>query len=244
MDRLNGKIAVVTGGSSGIGLATARRFAAEGAKVFITGRRGAELDTAKQAIEGDVVPIVGDVSDLAQLDALFAEIEATAGRIDILMLNAAFAETKTLEDVTPEHFDQTFGTNVRSVVFGLQKALPLLAEGASVIITGSIAGSSGIPAMSIYGATKAALRALVRSWILELKDRAIRINVVAPGHISTPALDRLLPPDVQRAVAGTVPMGRLGQPDDIAGAALFLASDDSRYVNGAELFVDGGVNQI
>ncbi|QDE39833.1 SDR family oxidoreductase [Luteibacter pinisoli] len=245
MSKLKGKVAVVTGGNSGIGLAVAKQFIEEGAKVYITGRRQAELDKAVAAIGPSAVAIQTDVSKLADLDKLFAQVKAEEGRIDVLMLNAAFGEFQTLGEITEDNYDAHFNTNVRANIFGLQKALPLLPKGASVIITGSIAGSSGIPNFSVYGATKGALRAFVRSAIVDLKDRGIRVNILAPGHTSTPALDRLVPVEYQdQALTSTVPSGRLGTPEDMAKAALFLASDDSSYVNGAELVVDGGVNQI
>lgn len=245
MSKLNGKIAVVTGGSSGIGFAAAKQFADEGARVFITGRRQAELDASVAAIGHGATAIQTDVSKLADLDTLFARVQAEAGRIDVLMLNAAFAEFLPIGELTEEHYEATFNTNVRANIFGLQKALPLLSKGSSVIITGSIAGNAGIPNFSVYGATKGALRSFVRSAIVDLKDRGIRVNVLSPGHTSTPALDRLVPVEFQEAaLTSTVPSGRLGTPEDMAKAALYLASDDSSYVNGAELVVDGGVKQI
>ncbi|QWT22190.1 SDR family oxidoreductase [Bacillus sp. NP157] len=245
MSRLNGKIAVVTGGNSGIGFASAKQFADEGARVYITGRRQAELDESVKKIGAAASAVQTDVTRLDDLDRLYDTIKADAGRIDVLMLNAAFGEFLPLGEITEEHYESTFNTNVRAVIFGLQKALPLLADGASVIITGSIAGFSGIPNFSVYGATKGALRAFVRSAIVDLKDRGIRVNVLSPGHTSTPALDRLVPVEYQEAaLTSMVPAGRLGTPQDMANAALFLASADSSYVNGAELVVDGGVKQI
>jgi NAD(P)-dependent dehydrogenase (short-subunit alcohol dehydrogenase family) len=245
MSKLNGKVAVVTGANSGIGFAAARRFADEGARVFITGRRQAELDTSAAAIGPAATAVQTDVTRLADLDKLFAQVQAEAGKIDVLMLNAAFAEFLPLGEITEEHYEASFNTNVRANIFGLQRALPLLSKGASVIITGSIAAAAGIPSFSVYGATKGALRAFVRSAIVDLKDRGIRVNVLSPGHTSTPALDRLIPVEHQEAaLTSTVPSGRLGTPDDMASAALFLASGDSSYVNGAELVVDGGVKQI
>jgi NAD(P)-dependent dehydrogenase (short-subunit alcohol dehydrogenase family) len=241
--KLEGKIAVVTGGSAGIGLGTARRFAEEGARVFITGRRQSELDKAVAAIGGNATAIQGDASNLADIDRIYATVKELAGRIDVLFVNAGFYEFAPLGEITEEHFDKTFNTNVRGLVFAVQKALPLLSKGASVILTGSIAASIGIPSMSVYGATKAAVRSFARSWILDLKGRGIRVNVLSPGHIATPGLDVLLKQSEQESLVGKIPLERLGTPDDIAKAAVFLASDDSAYVTGVELMVDGGVAQ-
>jgi NAD(P)-dependent dehydrogenase (short-subunit alcohol dehydrogenase family) len=249
MSKLQGKIAVVTGGTSGIGLATARRFAAEGARVFITGRRQAELDAAVTAIPG-ATGIQADSSSNADLQRLFATIQEQAGRVDVLYVNAGGGSMAPLGAITEEHFDDAFKRNVKGMVFTVQSALPLLSRGASVILTGSTAGTVGTAAFSIYSASKAAVRNLARSWILDLKDRAIRINVVSPGPVRTPGLVELAgdDPAAQQGLldmlAAQVPLGRVGEPDEIAGVAVFLASDDASFINGAELFVDGGLAQV
>ncbi|AWH55090.1 oxidoreductase [Stenotrophomonas sp. ESTM1D_MKCIP4_1] len=247
--KLEGKIAVVTGGTSGIGLATAKRFAAEGAHVFITGRRRKELDEAVAAV-GNATGVQVDSSKLDQLDELFEVIQRTKGRIDVLFANAGGGSMLPLGQITEEQYEDTFGRNVKGVIFTVQKALPLLSDGASVILTGSTAGISGTPAFSVYSATKAAVRALVRSWVLDVKDRGIRFNVVSPGATKTPGLVELAGPDAAQQqglleyMASTVPMGRVGDADEIAKAVVFLASDDASFVNGAELFVDGGQAQV
>jgi NAD(P)-dependent dehydrogenase (short-subunit alcohol dehydrogenase family) len=242
-EKLAGKIAVVTGGSAGIGLGAAKRFAAEGAQVFITGRRQTELDKAIAEIRGNATAVPGDVSNLADIDRIYATVKAKAGRIDVLFVNAGFYEFGTFGEITEEHFDKTFNTNVRGLLFAVQKALPLLAKGSSVILTGSIASIKGFPSFSVYNATKAAVRSFARSWIVDLKGHDIRVNVLSPGHIDTPGLSTLMT-DAQKAEAvATVPLERLGTPDDLGKAAVFLASDDSSYVNGVEFFVDGGVAQ-
>ena len=241
--KLAGKVAVVTGGSAGIGLGAAKRFAEEGAQVFITGRRPSELDKAVAAIGGNATAIQGDVSRLADVDRIYATVKEKAGRIDVLFANAAFYEFSTLGEITEEHFDKTFNTNVRGLLFTVQKALPLLSKGSSVIMTGSIAASIGIPSFSVYNATKAAVRSFARSWILDLRGRGIRINVLSPGHIVTPGLNVLLDDTEQAKLVAKIPLDRLGTPDDIGKAAVFLASDDSAYVTGIELTVDGGVAQ-
>jgi NAD(P)-dependent dehydrogenase (short-subunit alcohol dehydrogenase family) len=242
-NRLTGKIAVVTGGSAGIGLGAARRFAAEGARVFITGRVQAKLDKAVAEIGGDVSPIRGDASNLADIDRIYGIVKAEAGHIDVLLANAGFYEFGTLGSITEEHFDRTFNTNVRGVLFLVQKALPLLGQGASVILTGSIASMKGFDSFGVYSASKAALRSFARSWIVDLRSRGIRVNVLSPGHIDTPGLSGLYDDAQKAGVAAKVPLGRLGTPDDMGKAAVFLASDDSSYVNGIELFADGGVAQ-
>jgi NAD(P)-dependent dehydrogenase (short-subunit alcohol dehydrogenase family) len=250
MSKLNGKIALVTGASSGIGLATAKRFASEGARVIITGRRQAELDAAIDAIGHNATGIRTDSSSLAELDALFARIRAEHGRIDVLFTNAGGGSMLPLGDITEEQFDDTFNRNVKGVLFTVQKALPLLADGASVILAGSTAASTGTAAFSVYAASKAAVRAFARNWILDLKGRAIRVNTLTPGPIRTPGLVELAGPDAAQQqglldyLASQVPMGRVGEADEIAKAALFLASDDSSFVNGAELFADGGLAQV
>jgi NAD(P)-dependent dehydrogenase (short-subunit alcohol dehydrogenase family) len=241
--KLENKIAVVTGGSTGIGLGAARRFAAEGARVFITGRRQPELDKAVAEIGEGATAIQGDTAKLADIDRVYATVKEKAGRIDVLLVNAGFYEFAPLGEIMEEHFDKTFNTNVRGLLFAVQKALPLLSKGSSVILTGSIAASVGFPAMSVYSATKAAVRAFVRSWILDLKGRDIRVNVLSPGHIVTPGLNALLDEKGQAELVAKIPLDRMGTPDDVSGAAVFLASDDSAYVTGIELTVDGGVAQ-
>jgi NAD(P)-dependent dehydrogenase (short-subunit alcohol dehydrogenase family) len=247
--KLEGKIAVVTGGNSGIGLATAKRFVAEGAYVFITGRRQAELDAAVKQIGGNITAIRSDVSNLDDLDHLFAIVKEQAGRIDVLFANAGGGEFAPLGKITEALFDRTFAINVKGTLFTVQKALPLMRAGSSIILTGSTAASTGTPAFSVYGASKAAIRSFVRSWVLDLKGSGIRVNVLAPGATSTPGWHALAPSEndnreMIRSVEATTPLGRLGDPDETAAAALFLASDDSSFVNGIELFVDGGSAQI
>jgi len=247
--RLEGKIALVTGGSSGIGLATATLFAAEGAFVFLTGRRSAELAAAVASIGPNAVGIEGNISNLADLDHLFAQIKAEAGRLDILFANAGIGDFLPLGSITEEHFDRTFATNVRGTLFTVQKALPLMSRGASIVLNGSMVASKGVPAFSVYSASKAALRSFARVWAVDLKDRGIRVNVVNPGAVPTPAyrgfgmtayqLDRFI-----AANAEATPLGRVGTPDEIAEAVLFLASDSSSFVNGSDLAVDGGQGQI
>jgi NAD(P)-dependent dehydrogenase (short-subunit alcohol dehydrogenase family) len=242
MGKLQGKVAVITGGSTGIGLATAKLFVREGAYVFITGRRQKELDEAVKAIGGNVSGVQGDVTKMDDLDRLYRTVQAH-GRIDIVVANAGFFEMATLASITEEHFDKLFNLNVRGALFTVQKALPLLNDGGSIILTGSVAGVKGTPSFGVYGATKAAIRCLVRSWTLELKDRRIRSNVVSPGPIDTPLVDQQ-PPEAIARIVSTIPMGRMGEPDEVAKAALFLASDDSSFVTGIELFVDGGRAQV
>lgn len=243
MDKLQGKVAVITGGSSGIGFAAAKLFVAEGAYVFITGRRQKELDDAVRAIGSNVTGIHGDVANLDDLDRLYENVSATGRRIDIVFANAGIAEFAALGTITEAHFDTLFNTNVKGVLFTVQKALPLLNNGASIILTGSVASAKGTAAFWVYGATKAAIRNFVRAWSVELKDRRIRSNVLSPGPIDTPIIGQQ-PQDAMAKVLSTIPMGRMGQPDEVAKAALFLASDDSSFVTGIELFVDGGRAQI
>jgi len=248
--KLAGKIALITGGNSGIGLATAQRFVAEGAYVYITGRRQHSLDgAARQIGEGNVTALQGDVSQLADLDRVFAAIAADKGRLDIVFANAGGGTLSPLGQITEKHFDQTFNTNVKGVVFTVQKALPLLADGGSVILNASTTSIKGTPAFSIYSASKAAVRNLARSWIVDLKGRNIRINVISPGVVPTPGYDGL--GLTKEQIAGfvdvqvnTIPLGRVGTTDEIAKAVSFLASDESSFVNGVELFVDGGMTQI
>jgi NAD(P)-dependent dehydrogenase (short-subunit alcohol dehydrogenase family) len=242
--KLAGKVAVVTGGSSGIGLGIAKHFAQEGARVFVTGRRQSQLDEAVASIGTNAAAIKGDTSNLADLDRIYATIKTQARRIDVLAVNAGVYEFGTFGEITEEHFDKTFNTNVRGLLFAVQKALPLLAKGSSVILTGSIASIKGFPSLSVYDASKAAVRSFARSWIVDLKGRDIRVNVLSPGTTATPGLDHFMTDEDKAAAVATVPLGRLGTPDDLGKAAVFLASDDSAYVTGIELFVDGGAVQI
>jgi len=247
MGKLDGKVAVVTGGSSGIGFGAAKRLVADGAYVFITGRRKTELDEAVAEIGRNVTGVQGDVSKLADLDRLFATVKGTKGRIDILFANAGIAEAAPLGAITEEQFDRHFGANVKGALFTVQKALPLLRDGASVIFTSSIVGSKGNPGVSVYSATKAALRSFARTFTADLKDRKIRVNVVSPGAIDTEGLRGLRHTDsdgLNNLYRERIPLGRLGRPEDIANAVSFLASDDSSYITGTELFVDGGFAQV
>lgn len=245
---LQDKIALVTGGTSGIGLATAQELAAQGARVFITGRRQAELDAAVASIGATATGIRADAAQLSDLDAVYAQIARQAGRLDILFANAGGGDMLPLGAITEEHFDRIFSTNVRGVLFTVQKALPLLSDKASVILTGSTAAIQGTPGFSVYSASKAAVRNFARSWALDVKDRGIRINVVSPGPVQTPGLGGLVP-EVQRqglfdALAAQVPLGRLGEPGEIGKVVAFLASDAASFINAAELFVDGGMAQV
>jgi NAD(P)-dependent dehydrogenase (short-subunit alcohol dehydrogenase family) len=242
MGKLAGKVAVITGGSTGIGLAAAQLFVEEGANVFITGRRQKELDEAVKAIGRNVTGVRGDVARPADLDRLYETVGAK-GRIDVVFANAGVAEFAPLGSITEQHFDKLFNINVRGTLFTVQKALPLLNDGGSIILTGSVAGSKGNPAFGVYGATKAAIRNFVRAWTVELKDRRIRSNVLSPGPTDTPIVDQL-PADAIERIVSTIPMGRMGEANEIARAALFLASDDSSFVTGIELFVDGGRAQV
>jgi NAD(P)-dependent dehydrogenase (short-subunit alcohol dehydrogenase family) len=243
MGKLQGKVAVITGATAGIGLAAANLFVKEGAHVFITGRRQKELDQAVEAIGHDVTGVQGDVANLSDLDRLYDTVEATGRRIDILFANAGLGEFRSLGEITEEHFDRLFNINVKGTLFTVQKALPLLNDGASIILTGSVASIKGTAGFSVYGATKAAIRNFVRGWTMELKDRRIRSNVLSPGPTDTPLVARQSADAIARFVS-TVPIGRMGTPEEIAKAALFLASDDSSFVAGIELFVDGGRGQI
>ena len=242
--KLEDKVALVTGGSAGIGLGIATHFAEEGARVFITGRRQSQLDEAVISIGANAAAIQGDISNLADLDRLFAEIRARAKRIDVLAVNAGVYEFGALGEITEEQFDRTFNTDVRGVLFTVQKALPLLTKGSSVILTGSMVSIKGFAACSVYNAAKAAVRSFARTWIVDLKGRDIRVNVLSPGYTDTPGLSHFVTDQEKAAMVASVPLGRIGTPDDLGKAAVFLASDDSAYVTGIELFVDGGAAQI
>jgi NAD(P)-dependent dehydrogenase (short-subunit alcohol dehydrogenase family) len=247
MSRNQGKVAVVTGGTTGIGLATAQRLVAEGAYVFITGRRQAELDAAVKRIEKNVTGVQGDVSKLADLDRLFEVVKREKGQLDILFVNAGTAKKAALADVTEEQFDREFDVNVKGALFTVQKALPLLRDGGSIILNASIVASRGLPDLSVYSATKAALRSFARTWTTDLKSRKIRVNVVSPGPINTPGLQGLndaTSDQISAAFSETIPLGRAGLPDDVAKAVAFLASDESSFITGSELFVDGGIAQV
>lgn len=244
MSKLNGKVAVITGATSGMALATAKAFAEEGAYVFITGRRQPQLDAAVKTIGGNVTGVQGDAAKLADLDRLYAAVKSAKGHIDILFASAGMGELdKPLGTVTEEGFDKTFDLNVRGTLFTVQKALPLLRDGSSVILNASIAGVKGFPGASVYSASKAAVRSFARTWTAELKDRKIRVNVISPGPIDT-AIFEPMPKEVKAQFASMVPMGRIGEPREIAAAALFLGSDASSFITGTELFVDGGMAQI
>jgi len=249
MAKLEGKIALVTGGNSGIGLATAKEFVREGAFVFITGRRERELAAAVKEIGRNVTGIQGDVSNLADLDRLFAQIKREKGRLDIVFANAGVATFAPFGQITEEHFDSIFNVNVRGTLFTVQKALPLMPDGASIILNASIVASKGLGMNSVYSATKAAIRSFARTWTTDLKSRKIRVNAVSPGSIDTPGLSDLVAStsageERKRLMINNVPLGRLGRPDEIAKAVVFLASDDSSYITGSELFVDGGMAQV
>ena len=249
MGKLEGKIALVTGGNSGIGLATAKQFVNEGAYVFVTGRREAELARAVKEIGINVIAVQGDVSNLGDLDRLFAQIKRQSGKLDIVFANAGVARYAALGAISEEFFDSIFDTNVKGMLFTVQKALPLLPDGASIILNASIAGSKGLATYSVYSATKAAVRSFARTWTTDLKDRRIRVNAVSPGSIDTTAArDLLASSEVgekrKKMIADSVPLGRFGTPDETAKAVVFLACDDSSYVTGTELFVEGGFAQV
>jgi NAD(P)-dependent dehydrogenase (short-subunit alcohol dehydrogenase family) len=249
MNKLAGKIALITGGNSGIGLATAKEFVNEGAYVFITGRRDPELAAAAKEIGRNVTGVQGDVSNLGDLDRLFAQIKREKGKLDIVFANAGVARYARLGTITEEFYDSIFDINVKGLLFTVQKALPLLPDGASIILNASIVASKGLSAISVYSATKAAIRSFARTWTTDLKDRRIRVNAVSPGSIDTPGLSDLLASSETgqqrlKMISNSIPLGRLGTPDEIAKAVVFLASDDSSYVTGTELFVDGGMAQV
>ena len=248
-NKLEGKIAVITGGNSGIGLATAKRFVAEGALVFITGRRQKELDLAVSEIGKNVAGIQSDVSNLADIDKLYNIVKEQNGHLDILFANAGIAEFAPLGEISEEHFDKIFRINVKGLVFTVQKALPIFQDGGSIILNASISSSKGYEASSVYSATKAAVRSFARTWTVDLKHRKIRVNAISPGPIETPIFSNLMQNEAQieefkKNFVNTVPMGRMGAPDEIAKVVSFLASDDSSYITGIELFVDGGLAQI
>ena len=248
-NRFDNKVVVVTGGTSGIGLATAQAFVAEGASVFITGRRQDALDAAVKQIGGRVTGVRGDMAVLADIDRLYDAVQQKHAQIDVVFANAGGGELAPLGAITEEHYQRTFDSNVKGVLFTVQKALPLLRDGASVILTSSITGIKGTPAFSVYSATKAAVRNFARSWILDLKDRRIRVNAVSPGLIDTAGLNDLFGGGDQAQgtkdfLIGQIPAGRIGQPEEIARAVMFLASDDAAFINGIDLFIDGGQAQI
>jgi NAD(P)-dependent dehydrogenase (short-subunit alcohol dehydrogenase family) len=247
--QLKNKVAVITGGSSGIGLATARRFVQEGAYVYITGRRQGELDQARALIGKNVTAVKSDVANLADLDHLYQVVAAEKGEVDIVFANAGFIEHQTIDELTPEHYEKTFNINVRGVMFTVQKALPLMKRGGSIILNSSIVADKGLPAHGAYGATKAALRSLAMTWTVELKDRGIRVNTLSPGATDTPIIDGQFSTKAQADAAresfsSKTPLGRLGRPEELAAAALFLASDSSSYTTGIDLPVDGGFAQV
>ena len=249
MGKLEGKIALITGGTSGIGLATAKRFVNEGADVFVTGRRGQELEAAVKEIGKGVTGVQGDVSKRADLDRLFAQIESEKGRLDVLFANAGVAKYGRLGEISEELFDSIFDINVKGVLFTVQKALPLMPDGASIILNASVVGSKGLSSNSVYSATKAAIRSFARTWTTDLKERRMRVNAISPGTIDTPGLNDLLASAAAgqervQMIHNSVPLGRFGTADEIARAVVFLASDDASYVTGAELFVDGGFAQV
>jgi NAD(P)-dependent dehydrogenase (short-subunit alcohol dehydrogenase family) len=249
MAKLAGKVAVITGASSGIGLAAARKFVEEGAYVFITGRRQSELDKARELIGQNVTTVQGDAAKLEDLEQLYRVVKESKGYIDVVFANAGFVEHQTIDGVTPEHYDKTFNINVRGVLFTVQKALPLMRKGGSIILTSSIVSVKGLRAHGAYGAAKAAVRSFARTWTTELKDRGIRVNTLSPGATDTPIIDGQFTSKEQAdaakaAFAAATPMGRLGRPEELAAAALFLASDDSSFITGIDLQVDGGLVQV
>jgi NAD(P)-dependent dehydrogenase (short-subunit alcohol dehydrogenase family) len=249
MGKLDGKIALVTGGNSGIGLATAKEFVNEGAYVFVTGRRERELAAAVEAIGKNATGVQGDMAKLADLDRVYAKIKQDKGRLDIVFANAGIAKYAALGDITEDLFDATFGVNVKGVLFTVQKALPLMPDGAAIVLNASIVGSKGLPSNSVYSATKAAIRSFARTWTTDLKARRIRVNAISPGSVDTPGFSELISSSEAgqqrlKALSSVVPMGRLGKPEEIAKAVVFLASDDASFITGVELFVDGGFAQV
>jgi NAD(P)-dependent dehydrogenase (short-subunit alcohol dehydrogenase family) len=249
MGKLDGKVALITGGNSGIGYATAKRFLQEGAYVYITGRRQSKLDEAVKQLGANATGVPGDVANFRDLDRLFEQIKKEKGKLDIVFANAGIAKYAPLGTIDEEHFGSIFDTNVKGLLFTVQKALPLLHDGASIILNSSVVGSKGLPSNSVYSASKAAIRSFARTWTTDLKARKIRVNAISPGPIDTEGLRELFGSsqagqDRLKSISSTVPQGRLGQPDEIAKAVVFLASDDSSYVTGTELFVDGGFAQV
>lgn len=243
MSRLDNKVALILGGAKSIGLAITQRFAGEGATTWFTSRRDEELDAAGHTLTGDARPLRADVSQLSELTRIVGTITSESGQIDILVINAGMSEYATLDDITPAHFDQTFGLNVRSPLFALQAALPLMKAGASVVLIGSVADVIGTPGYGVYGASKAALRSFARTWTRELAARGIRVNVVAPGPIDT-GMMLAAPEEVRSGIISAIPLARMGKAEEVANAALFLASDESSYIAGAEICVDGGLTQV
>ncbi len=245
MGKLSGKVAVITGATSGLALASAKLFVAEGAYVFITGRRQDALDDAVAQIGRNVTGVQGDAANLADLDRLFETVRREKGSVDVLFVSAGMGEEAKLGDITEEHFDRTFGLNTRGTLFTVQKALPLLNDGASIVMTASIASIKGWPGWSVYAASKAALHAYARVWLNELKDRRIRVNVMSPGQVLTPTMEQAMSdPETRRQFESMIPRGEIGRPEELAAVALFLASEDSSYVNGQLLNVDGGTSTI
>jgi NAD(P)-dependent dehydrogenase (short-subunit alcohol dehydrogenase family) len=249
MGRMEGKVAVITGGNSGIGFATAKRYVEEGAYVFIFGRRRDELDKAVKEIGRNATAVQGDVTNLADLDRLYAQVAAQKGRIDVLMAGAGFVEHQRLGEITEAHYDKTFDLNARGLLFTVQKALPLVRDGGSIILIGSIAGFMGFPAHTTYSGTKAAVRSFARTWTIELKDRGIRVNTISPGPIDTPIIDSQAPTKegadrIRESFVNVIPLGRMGRAEEVANAALFLGSDESSFVAGIDLVVDGGMGAV
>jgi NAD(P)-dependent dehydrogenase (short-subunit alcohol dehydrogenase family) len=244
MGKLEGKVAVITGGSSGMALASAKLFVEEGAYVFITGRKQEQLDEAVKLIGRNVTGVRGDAANLDDLDRLFDTVKREKGKIDVLFANAGKGEAAKLGEITEQHFDAAFNVNARGTLFTVQKALPLLNDGASIIMTGSNASVKGFPGWGVYAASKAALRSFARTWLNELKGRKIRVNLLVPGAIATPMQEEVLTKEAKEMFESLIPRGKMGQSEEVATVALFLASDDSSFVNGAELFVDGGMTAI
>lgn len=247
--QLSGKVAVITGGSSGLGLATAKRFVSEGASVFITGRRQEELDKAIAEIGGDITAVQADSSNLADLDRLYEIIGRKKGRLDIVFANAGIADNAAIGEITEDSVDRLYNINVKGLVFTVQKALPLLVDGGAILLTSSMVASKGLPSLSIYAATKASIRSLARGWMVDLKTRKIRVNAISPGAIETPGLTgSAASPDAAQGMlahfATLIPAGRVGEADEVAKVAVFLASDNASYINGAEIAVDGGWAQV